>query len=91
MTIFFNDLSTGDPKMSLADNFDKVWAFSELIGHLNNTIGVSIIASTENFYALQLCDTKVSACSYSEKFKVDHGKLIGQRVNYFHKDNDIDK
>lgn len=90
MKIFFNDLSTGGPDICLADNFDKVHRFSELIAHLNKTVGVSLITSSEKFQALRLCDTVISECEYRPEHH-DHINVIKQLFNYFSKDPNLDK
>lgn len=89
MRVFFNDLSTGSPEMSLLDNFDKVHRFSELISQLNRTIGVSLITSSEKFHALQLCDTFISECGYKPEYH-DHLNVIKQLTNYFYQDKSLD-
>ena len=89
MRVFFNDLSTGNPDMSLLDNFDKVHRFSELISQLNKTIGISLITSSEKFQALQLCDTSISECIYKPEHH-DHINVIKQLINYFSKDKNLD-
>lgn len=91
MRVFFNDLSIGRQESKLADNFDKVFSFSELIGHLNRTIGISLIATSENIYGLRLCDTQISECGYKKDFNIDQRNLIKQLINYFHCDSNLDK
>lgn len=91
MRPYFNDLSCGNPAISLSRNFDKVIRFFDLVELLKTNYGLGNVVIDGSLGALQLCDTLVAECYYSPVFGFDQRNLVQQLGNYFSRKTEMDK
>lgn len=81
MHIYFNDLSCSDAGIILADNFDRVVRFFDLIELLNKDFGLVTVIIDGSIGGLRICDTLIGECDYKPEF-FDKLNLITSLVNY---------